>query len=277
MMVVKMEMWQDELEALAADVIDMSDSWRQYEAALATEAAAANAHDNVAEERPDLPGQSTRRRPAPRIFLERTYLQAVPEYHVRRRYRLTRAAIEEVYGKIRTLIDPQTARSHAISGRNALLCTLLILGRGSFQGSSGMMTGISQSTVCRAFFKCVTAICGLCGEYINFPADEECVRLKENFYAVDGFPNVVGVVDGTHIAFRPRKTDAAVYANRKKFYSLNVQLVCDSNMMIRDVNARFPGSCHDSYVLRRSGLYRMLESEPRPVGYLLGECLRRNV
>nr|CAI5859964.1 unnamed protein product [Callosobruchus analis] len=42
-----------------------------------------------------------------------------------------------------------------------------------------------------------------------------------------GFPNVIGAIDGTHIKIRKPKTDSESYINRKGFYSVNLQAVCN--------------------------------------------------
>ena len=39
-----------------------------------------------------------------------------------------------------------------------------------------------------------------------------------------GIPNVIGVIDGTHIRIRAPMKHPEVYVNRKKFHSLNVQV-----------------------------------------------------
>ena len=36
------------------------------------------------------------------------------------------------------------------------------------------------------------------------------------------------------------------FVNRKQFYSINVQAVCDSDAFITNIVARWPGSTHDS-------------------------------
>ena len=40
-----------------------------------------------------------------------------------------------------------------------------------------------------------------------------------------GFPGVVGVIDGTHISIRAPTEDPDAYINRKKFYSLQLQVL----------------------------------------------------
>ncbi|KAG5885508.1 hypothetical protein JTB14_030248 [Gonioctena quinquepunctata] len=63
------------------------------------------------------------------------------------------------------------------------------------------------------------------------------------FYEDFNFPGVVGCVDCTHIAiFTPKIIDAEmpehIYVNRKGYHSMNVQLICDSRLMIINVVAR---------------------------------------
>lgn len=50
------------------------------------------------------------------------------------------------------------------------------------------------------------------------------------FYEKYGIPGVIGVIDGTHIAIVPPKSDDPiypehVYVNRKGYHSINTQLV----------------------------------------------------
>ncbi|KAG8174983.1 hypothetical protein JTE90_027059 [Oedothorax gibbosus] len=56
-------------------------------------------------------------------------------------------------------------------------------------------------------------------------------------------------IDGTHIPIeRTFVQDWFVYLNRKSKFTINVQIICDSNVKIIDIVARWPGSCHDSHM-----------------------------
>ncbi|KAJ8930398.1 hypothetical protein NQ314_016793 [Rhamnusium bicolor] len=79
------------------------------------------------------------------------------------------------------------------------------------------------------------------------------------FHRIYGMPGIIGCIDCTHIAIVPPKTNDPVYperiyANRKNYHSLNVQLVCDERMKILHVNLRFPGSSHDSHIWNNSNI-----------------------
>ena len=44
------------------------------------------------------------------------------------------------------------------------------------------------------------------------------------------------------------------------FHSLNVQVICDADMLLTNVVARWPGSTHDSFILRHSSVGRRLDA-----------------
>ena len=77
---------------------------------------------------------------------------------------------------------------------------------------------------------------------------------------------IIGTIDGTHIAINaPSSQDeeypAFVYYNRKGFYSINTQVICDSDMKILSANARFPGATHDSAIWGSSVIRRYVSSK----------------
>lgn len=44
--------------------------------------------------------------------------------------------------------------------------------------------------------------------------------------------------------------DAEIFRNRKHFFSINVQTICDAHLHIQDIVVRWPGSTHDSNIFR---------------------------
>ncbi|XP_050065930.1 uncharacterized protein LOC126554995 [Aphis gossypii] len=76
-------------------------------------------------------------------------------------------------------------------------------------------------------------------------------------------PGVIGVIDGSQIGIFPPSTNhnqypEFVYVNRKDLYekiwknSINTQLIVDHTYRILNVNAKFPGSTHDSHIWKMS-------------------------
>ncbi|KAJ1185291.1 hypothetical protein NDU88_002085 [Pleurodeles waltl] len=91
----------------------------------------------------------------------------------------------------------------------------------------------------------------------------DLATVKADFYALGHIPNIIGAIDGTHVALVPPKDDEQVYRNRKSYHSMNVQVVCLADQYISHVNAKFPGSVHDAYVMRNSSIPYVMEQLQR--------------
>ncbi|CAG4975132.1 unnamed protein product [Colias eurytheme] len=104
------------------------------------------------------------------------------------------------------------------------------------------------------------------------PTHEEFPVVANEFFAIAGFPRVVGAVDCTHIKINsPGGAQSEIYRNRKGYFSLNVQMVCDARLRIRNIIARWPGSVHDSTIFNDSPLCAQLERGDFGTGIILGD------
>ena len=63
---------------------------------------------------------------------------------------------------------------------------------------------------------------------IKFPTDVDKQKELCRGFANRGFPQCVGVIDGSHIPIIAPKEQPEDYYNRKHFFSINVQAICDS-------------------------------------------------
>ena len=89
---------------------------------------------------------------------------------------------------------------------------------------------------------------------------------------IAGFPGVVGVIDGTHVRIVAPSLNEDVYVNRKRYHSINTQIVFSADYRIWDIVAKWPGSTHDARMLSESGLRQLFEGHYVPVGcHLLGD------
>ena len=77
------------------------------------------------------------------------------------------------------------------------------------------------------------------------------------------FGKAAGAIDGCHVRIKPPSgPDGHCYRNRKLFSSIILQAVCDHQGRFIDTYVGWPGSVHDSRVLRHSPLYRSLYPPP---------------
>lgn len=116
----------------------------------------------------------------------------------------------------------------------------------------------------------------LAPRFIKFPTTQaEIDQTKEQFLNTFHCPGVLSIVDGTHVAVSAlsRLVEHA-YVNRKGFHSINVQIACDARMVITNINARFPGSTHDSYIFLGSQLHTFLRNlyvrNPHDLNVIIG-------
>jgi len=93
---------------------------------------------------------------------------------------------------------------------------------------------------------------------IHFPSLEELEEIGTGFANLAGsavFSSVAGSIDGCHIRIKPPSADSMCYLNRKLFYSIQLQALCDHQGKYLDIFVGYPGSVHDSRVLRNSTIY----------------------
>ncbi|XP_068084742.1 putative nuclease HARBI1 [Anabrus simplex] len=109
--------------------------------------------------------------------------------------------------------------------------------------------------------------------FIYFPRREQHPQIAARFSELSrsNFPGIIGAIDCTHIPIvAPSHQEAQRYYNRKHFYSVNCQVVCDADMHITNIVARWPGSTHDSRIFRNSVIHNELE-QGRYDGHLIGD------
>lgn len=70
---------------------------------------------------------------------------------------------------------------------------------------------------------------------------------------------LIGAIDGTHIAILKPSAEEHNFINRKGYHSINVQIICDVNMKIININANFGGSTHDSFIWRHSAIQTYMQ------------------
>ncbi|GBP42652.1 Putative nuclease HARBI1 [Eumeta japonica] len=80
------------------------------------------------------------------------------------------------------------------------------------------------------------------------------------FYEECGIPGVIGCIDCTHVAIIKPSNHEERFFNRKHYHSLNVQIICDSDLQILSVDASHPGATNDCIIWQMHPLYEYLRN-----------------
>ncbi|VDI31307.1 Hypothetical predicted protein [Mytilus galloprovincialis] len=206
-----------------------------------------------------------------RVFLDRYNPLDRPDDFLLRAYRFPRHKIIELCNELRPDLEKATLRSHSIPVELQVLSALRFYASGSFQNVIGDVFGLSQPSISRCINDVTDALVRRINQYIKFPDEAERRTNKSDFYKIAHFPNVVGVIDGTHIPIKAPNDNEYQYVNRKNFHSINVQCICDANFKIINAVSRWPGSTHDSYIWNNSQICRQFEEGDIANGWLLGD------
>ncbi|KAG9261450.1 protein ALP1-like, partial [Astyanax mexicanus] len=123
---------------------------------------------------------------------------------------------------------------------------------------------IPKTTVCRIVHRVSEELMGILSRVICVPATaEEQQEIGQGFERLSQNPalrKARGAIDGCHIRIKaPEEPDTGCYRNRKLFTSIQLQAVCDHRARFLDVYIGFPGSVHDSRVLKHNGGYPCLQ------------------
>lgn len=136
-------------------------------------------------------------------------------------------------------------------------CALNFYASGSYQRRVGAdaFACLSQTLVSRCVRSISCAIATkMMADFVRFPETiQEIELLHADMQVHTDYPGAFGIVDGSQIALAalPKELEFA-FMNRKGFHSINTQFVTDAHMRFLNVNARYPGSTHDSLIWRSS-------------------------
>ncbi|XP_071579480.1 putative nuclease HARBI1 [Temnothorax nylanderi] len=193
------------------------------------------------------------------------------DFHAR--FRLSKECVTEVLEAIEPEISHPTERNNAISAINQLLLTLRFYATGSHLISAGDFSGVSKTSAHRVVHRVTNAIARLRPRFIKFPTLADEIKTEQiKFFDIARFPRVVGCIDCTHIKIQSfGGNDAEYFRNRKGYFSINVQAICNANLQITDLVARWQGSVHDTTIFNNSRIRTLFEAGTFGDALLLGD------
>lgn len=150
---------------------------------------------------------------------------------------------------------PERRSLKGITVENKFFTALRFYATGSYQRCVGQeyYSGMSQTAVHRCVHEVTQALANISNQFISLPnTQDERNFIKNEIMQRWGFPGVVGIIDGFHVAILKPTENEQNYINRKGYHSINSQIICDHQLKIRSIYANYGGSTHDSFIWRVS-------------------------
>ncbi|KAL7827684.1 hypothetical protein SRHO_G00334020 [Serrasalmus rhombeus] len=130
--------------------------------------------------------------------------------------------------------------------------------------------GIHKSTVKKfVYLFCKGMIQSPIKQLIKVPNEVETLELVRRFEAISRIPQIMGLIDGTHIPVLPTTDGYRDCVNRKGWPSYVLQGVVDDKGC-----CKMSGSAHDATVLHQSELFQKAHLLPKGVKNIEGEEVR---
>ncbi|XP_041472595.1 putative nuclease HARBI1 [Lytechinus variegatus] len=184
------------------------------------------------------------------------------------RYRFDREGILYITNLIYDDIAPRANRNFPIEPIDKICTALHFYATGCFQRTDGDTLCISQPSVSKIITQVTDALLTKLHQFVHLPNDVERRQNMDRFFGIANFPGIVGLIDGTHVRIQEPTENEDQFVNRKRYHSINVQIVVDASYRIINIDAQWPGSVHDSRILRQSGLGEILNNGD---GHLFGD------
>ncbi|XP_025267356.1 putative nuclease HARBI1 isoform X1 [Camponotus floridanus] len=203
----------------------------------------------------------------PKIIRRRpSYLEEFDDVDFHARFRLSKNSVITVLAEIEQEISHKTELNNAISPIDQLLLTLRFYATGSHFLSAADFSGVSKTSSHRIIHHVTAAIVRLRPRYIKFPMlADEIKREQIQFFNIARFPRVIGCIDCTHIKIQSfGGNNVEYFRNRKGYFSINVQAICNANLEITDLVSRWQGSVHDATIFNNSRIRALFEAGTFP-------------
>ncbi|KAJ8978520.1 hypothetical protein NQ317_008589 [Molorchus minor] len=186
----------------------------------------------------------------PRQVYERNnYFNVLDDVAFRKRFRLSKDCVLDVLRLIDNHLEYPYDSNNCISPINQLLTCLRFYSTGGHLQMVADFAGMHVSSVSRIIRRVTEAIARLYDIFICLPENEnEIKKTQQNFFEIAGF-----------------------LENRKAYYSINTQVVCDASLKIMNVVARWPGSSHDATIFNHSAIHAAFERNTYRNCLLLGD------
>ncbi|XP_067654467.1 uncharacterized protein [Haliotis asinina] len=166
---------------------------------------------------------------------------------------MSRAMFQRICEMLHPYIKKDCPIRDALTTEHRIAVTIYYLATTVEYRTVGNLFGIHRSTVCCVVHEVCYAICThVFPDAVKFPTGTELKKVISGFQKKWRFPNCGGAIDATHIPIIAPQQFHADYVNRKGWYSVILQAVCDDKYKFTDVCIGWPGRVHDARVFSNS-------------------------
>ena len=163
-------------------------------------------------------------------------------------------------GQLRNTEDIASRGREKIEPWKELLILLWYMANQNSFREIGDKFGITTSSAYRVVVRMISYFCKILPDVITRWTDEEKETNAVQCKIVTGLDGVIGAIDGCHIRISRPPKHGDDYMNRKGYYSVLLQGICDFDGKLRDVFVGAPGKVHDARLLRLSPISREVDT-----------------
>ena len=150
-----------------------------------------------------------------------------------KKFRRSKECFFEILDEVKPLLDPKAncPNYRFLSAEKKLAVTLYYLKDTGSLWMTANIFGIHQCTASKTIVEVCKAINAILGpDFLHLPRSENHIRKIASEFELK--------FDGTHIYIKRPIENSQDYHNQKKFFSSNVQAVCDSRGRFMDVECK---------------------------------------
>ena len=131
------------------------------------------------------------------------HYEMLSDNELRERLRFGHEGIWYISDLLRLKLERVNRRGHALTVEQQVLTALRFFASSSFLQCIGDSMGVDKSIVSRVVTAVTDELVDIRQDFIKWPSATEKGKVRQSFFRLGGFPNVIGCIDGTHVSNAP--------------------------------------------------------------------------
>uniref|UniRef100_T1J8I5 DDE Tnp4 domain-containing protein n=1 Tax=Strigamia maritima TaxID=126957 RepID=T1J8I5_STRMM len=176
-------------------------------------------------------------------------------------FRLSRTTFEWLLEKIAPSILHEGVGRPTIEVDKQLLMTIWLLTNQETYKQIANRFAVAEQTVWNRAINICNVLVSSAPQFVSWPEGNCVGEIIEGFKQIAGFPDVIGVIGGTHIPIKAPRNWPTGYACGKKFFYILVQAICDHRGIFTDIHIGEVGAVAGQEVYAKSEISSMMEAD----------------